>query len=144
MSNLLGVSSSEQEKASGLGASSRFGRFGSQLFQKTMGLVLRSRQDRQAKLGEKNKFYYDEKLKRWLEEGIEAPAEEATLPPPPSIAFQNRIEGSKIDNSHSNGGSENKNPSSSEWNSEVPPIPPSSNQFSAHGRVGVRARYKQA
>ncbi|CAL5381423.1 unnamed protein product [Camellia sinensis] len=135
------VSSSEQEKASGLGASSRFGRFGSQLFQKTMGLVLRSRQDRQAKLGEKNKFYYDEKLKRWLEEGIEAPAEEATLPPPPSIAFQNRIEGSKIDNSHSNGGSEHKNPSSSEWNSEVPPIPPSSNQFSAHGRVGVRARY---
>lgn len=43
-----------------------------------------------AKLGEKNKFYYDEKLKRWVEEGAESPAEEAALPPPPTTAtFQN-------------------------------------------------------
>lgn len=40
-------SSDTQEKASVSGGSSRFGRFGSQLFQKTVGLVLRSRPDRQ-------------------------------------------------------------------------------------------------
>lgn len=36
-----------QEKASGAGGSSRLGRIGSQIFQKTVGLVLRSRSDRQ-------------------------------------------------------------------------------------------------
>ncbi|KAI8022696.1 hypothetical protein LOK49_LG03G02582 [Camellia lanceoleosa] len=59
-----GSSLDMQEKASGAGGSSRLGRIGSQIFQKTVGLVLRSRSDRQAKLGEKNKFYYDENLKR--------------------------------------------------------------------------------
>lgn len=38
------------------------------------------------KLGETNKFYYDEKLKRWTEEGADLLAEEATLLPPPTIA----------------------------------------------------------
>ncbi|KAE9459402.1 hypothetical protein C3L33_08687, partial [Rhododendron williamsianum] len=74
---------------------SRFGRFsfGAQLLQKTVGLVLKPRQDRQAKLGEQNRFYYDEKLKRWVEEGAEAPAEEAALPPPPTIPeFHNGIQ----------------------------------------------------
>ncbi|KAI8022480.1 hypothetical protein LOK49_LG03G02577 [Camellia lanceoleosa] len=59
-----GSSLDMQEKASGAGGSSSLGRIGSQIFQKTVGLVLRSRSDRQAKLGEKNKFYYDENLKR--------------------------------------------------------------------------------
>lgn len=133
-----------QEKASGAGGSSRLGRIGSQIFQKTVGLVLRSRSDRQAKLGEKNKFYYDENLKRWLEEGAEPPGDEPALPPPPtSASLQNRTAdhtGPKIDNLHSNSELEYKSPSS-EWNSGIPPIPPSSNHFSAHGRMGVRARY---
>uniref|UniRef100_A0A5B7BHJ8 Protein transport protein sec16 n=1 Tax=Davidia involucrata TaxID=16924 RepID=A0A5B7BHJ8_DAVIN len=142
------VSPDTQEKASVSGGSSRFGRFGSQIFKKTMGLVLRSRPDRQAKLGEKNKFYYDEKLKRWVEEGAETPAEEAALPPPPTTAaFQSRMpdynlkDGTKIENLNTDGVPENKSPNPSERNSGIPPIPPSSNQFSARGRMGVRARY---
>ncbi|CAL5398066.1 unnamed protein product [Camellia sinensis] len=131
-----GSSPDMQEKASGAGGSSCLGRIGSQIFQKTVGLVLRSRSDQQAKLGEKNKFYYDENLKRWLEEGAEPPGDEPALPPPPrSTSLQNRTTdytGPKIDNLHSN---------SSEWNSGIPPIPPSSNHFSAHGRMGVCARY---
>lgn len=99
-----------------------------------------------AKLGEKNKFYYDENLKRWLEEGAEPPGDEpALLPPPTSASLQNRTAdhtGPKIDNLHSNSELEYKSPSS-EWNSGIPPIPPSSNHFSAHGRMGVRARYAQ-
>mmetsp|Transcript_33062 Transcript_33062/g.55347 ORF Transcript_33062/g.55347 Transcript_33062/m.55347 type:complete len:579 (+) Transcript_33062:245-1981(+) len=44
---------------------------------------------KRADLGEKNKFYYDEKLKRWVDPTAEATEEEDTteqaLPPPPSI-----------------------------------------------------------
>ncbi|XP_022757013.1 protein transport protein SEC16A homolog isoform X2 [Durio zibethinus] len=139
-------SSGTQEKVAVSSGSSRFGRFGSQLFQKTVGLVLRSRPDRQAKLGEKNKFYYDEKLKRWVEEGAEPPAEEAALPPPPtSTAFQNGMNDLSIKDTPQNESthkiSENKSLISSEWSSGIPPIPPSSNQFSARARMGVRSRY---
>nr|XP_043629529.1 protein transport protein SEC16B homolog [Erigeron canadensis] len=121
----------------------RFG-FGSQLFQKTVGLVLKPRQDKQAKLGETNKFYYDDKLKRWVEEGVDPQAEEASLPPPPTMAtFQNGTpdHGSKGDakseGTLNNGVAE----FSSSKSSGIPPIPATSNQFSARGRMGVRARY---
>ncbi|XP_062175567.1 protein transport protein SEC16B homolog isoform X2 [Alnus glutinosa] len=142
-------SSGTQQKALASGGSSRFGRFGSQLFQKTVGLVLRSRPDRQARLGEKNRFYYDEKLKRWVEEGAEPPpVEEAVLPPPPTTAaFQNGMEDYNMKDAqktgvfHSYDGRETKSPFSSERSSGIPPIPPSSNQFSARGRVGVHSRY---
>ncbi|KAE8650058.1 protein transport protein SEC16B homolog [Cucumis sativus] len=150
-------SSKESMSADGQGKTSdsrtsrftRFG-FGSQLLQKTVGLVLRPRPGRQAKLGEKNKFYYDEKLKRWVEEGAEAPAEEAALPPPPTTApFQNggtdynlRSALKKEAPSH-DGIAEfpSPNPTPAENISGIPPIPPSSNQFSARGRMGVRSRY---
>jgi hypothetical protein len=48
-SSTEGTSSSAQSKASGPVVSSRFGRFGfgSQLLQKTVGLVLRPRSDKQ-------------------------------------------------------------------------------------------------
>lgn len=97
-------------------------------------------------MGEKNKFYYDEKLKRWVEEGAELPAEETALPPPPTTAaFQNgsneynlksalRTEGSPP-----NEGSSIRT-SSPELGPGMPPIPPSSNQFSARSRLGVRSR----
>ena len=99
----------------------------------------------QAKLGETNKFYYDEKLKRWVEEGAEPPAEEAALPPPPtSAAFQNGMmndltmqDTPKAENCHTS--SDNKSPISSEGSSGIPPIPPSSNQYRT--RMGVRSRY---
>ncbi|KAF3448329.1 hypothetical protein FNV43_RR09042 [Rhamnella rubrinervis] len=138
-----------QGKASVSGGSSRFPRFGfgSQLLQKTMGLVLRPRPGKQAKLGEKNKFYYDEKLKRWVEEGVEPPAEEAALPPPPTAISQNGTSdynlksAMKKDGSPSNGSPDFKNSTPSEHTSGIPPIPPSSNQFSARGRMGVRSRY---
>jgi hypothetical protein len=97
-----------------------------------------------AKLGEKNKFYYDEKLKRWVEEGTEPPPEEAALPPPPTTApFPNGMQDYNVRDApktgefHSDAGLETKSPSSG-----IPPIPPSSNQFSARGRMGVRSRYR--
>ncbi|GMI73565.1 hypothetical protein like AT5G47490 [Hibiscus trionum] len=139
-------SAGKQEKAAVSSGPSRFGRFGSQLFQKTVGLVLRSRPDRQAKLGEENKFYYDEKLKRWVEEGAAPPAEETALPPPPTnAAFLNGVndlsvnDAPKTESFHAS--SENKSSISSERSSGIPPIPASSNQYSARARMGVRSRY---
>ncbi|XP_075086584.1 protein transport protein SEC16B homolog [Nicotiana tabacum] len=144
-------SSNTGSNASGAGGTSRFRRFsfGSQLLQKTVGLVLKPRQGRQAKLGETNKFYYDEKLKRWVEEGAELPAEEPALAPPPTTAvFQNGAldynlksvlkSESSICN---NGFLEMKSPTSADNGSGIPPLPPTSNQFSARSRVGVRSRY---
>ncbi|KAK1419057.1 hypothetical protein QVD17_28214 [Tagetes erecta] len=134
-------STDSQRKAS---STSRFGRFGSQLFEKTLGLVLKPWPDKQAKLGEKNKFYYDEKLKRWVEEGVDPPAEEAAIAPPPTMtSFQNGTpeytskSAAKSEGSLSNGSSE----FSSSKSSEKPPIPAASGQFSARGRAGVRSRY---
>ncbi|RDX87139.1 Protein transport protein SEC16B-like protein, partial [Mucuna pruriens] len=143
-----GASPDTQEKTSVPGGPSRFSRFGfgSQLLQKTMGLVLGPRPGRQAKLGDKNKFYYDEKLKRWVEEGVEPPSEETALPPPPTVAFQNGSSeynlksALKNEGSHSNEGYDLKT-SSPELSSGIPPIPPSTNKFSARGRIGVRSRY---
>ncbi|KAK9120625.1 hypothetical protein Syun_018242 [Stephania yunnanensis] len=140
-----GASSDSQSKPMVTAGASRFGRLGSNLLQKTMGWVSRSRNDRQAKLGEKNKFYYDEKLKRWVEEGVDPPAEETALPPPPTAtSFQNghMEDSSKSSGLPSNGWPEVKTPIPPEHNSGgMPPIPPSSNQFSARGRMGVRSRY---
>ncbi|KAK7330766.1 hypothetical protein VNO77_24965 [Canavalia gladiata] len=145
-----GSSPDTQGKASVSGGTSRFSRFGfgSQLLQKTVGLVLRPRPGQQAKLGEKNKFYYDEKLKRWVEEGAEPPPEGTALPPPPTTAtFQNGSteynlkSALKNEGSPSNEGSDLKTSTSAELTPGIPPIPPSTNQFSARGRFGVRARY---
>ncbi|KAF8032818.1 hypothetical protein BT93_D1641 [Corymbia citriodora subsp. variegata] len=139
-----------QGKVSASERTSRFGRFGfgSQLLQKTVGLVMRPRSDRQAKLGEKNKFYYDEKLKRWVEEGVEPPAEEPALAPPPTTtAFQNGMpdynlkSALKSEGHVPNGSPDFRSPTPSDHTSGIPPIPPSSNQFSARGRMGVRSRY---
>ncbi|XP_071690032.1 protein transport protein SEC16B homolog isoform X2 [Rutidosis leptorrhynchoides] len=129
-----------QIKASSSSRFRRFG-FGSQLFQKTVGLVLKPRQDKQAKLGETNKFYYDDKLKRWVEEGVDQPAEEAALPPPPTTSsFQNGTSDHVSKSGAKSEGSINNEFSSSK-NSGIPPIPATSSQFSARGRTGVRARY---
>nr|GME15990.1 protein transport protein SEC16B homolog [Ipomoea batatas] len=150
-------STTTQENASG-GGTSRFSRFsfGSQIIQKTVGLVLKSRQGRQAKLGDQNKFYYDEKLKRWVEEGAEPPAEEPTIAPPPTAAsFQNGASDYNLRNApseynlrsalknegSSNGTPELKSPSPVDSGSGMPPLPPTSNQFSARSRTSVRSRY---
>ncbi|CAI0413262.1 unnamed protein product [Linum tenue] len=149
-SSTAGSPSSSQDKTSSSTGGLRLGRFafGSQLLQKTVGLVLRPRSDKQAKLGEKNKFYYDEKLKRWVEEGVEPPAEEAALPPPPTTAvFQNGASDYNLKSALKNEGSppsgspKFRSSATQEHSSGIPPIPTSSNQFSARGRMGVRARY---
>nr|KYP67164.1 Protein transport protein Sec16B [Cajanus cajan] len=143
------TSPDSQGKAQASGATSRFSRFGfgSQLLQKTVGLVLKPRSGRQAKLGEKNKFYYDEKLKTWVEEGAELPVEEAALPPPPTTAaFKN---GSTEYNLRSALKTESSPPiegsnirtSSPELSPGMAPKPPTANQFSAWGHLGVRSRY---
>ncbi|XP_074317401.1 protein transport protein SEC16B homolog [Silene latifolia] len=144
------TSSSANSKNSGSTGTSRFGRFnfGAQILQKTVGLVLKPRQGRQAKLGDTNKFYYDEKLKRWVEEGAEPPAEEPALAPPPTTtAFQieksdNYPRNAFSDGVNSSGGSPEPaslTPPGSSFG--IPAIPQSSNQFSARGRMGVRSRY---
>ncbi|CAN6172109.1 unnamed protein product [Urochloa humidicola] len=133
--------SSKAQSTSGSG-SSRFG----WLVQKTVGLV--SKSHRQAKLGEQNKFYYDEKLKRWVEEGAEVPAEEPPLPPPPTkSSFPNSIPKTNLNGPPVGGGytangfAEARTSSPSEPSSGMPPMPPTQNQFSARGRMGVRSRY---
>ncbi|KAM1140440.1 hypothetical protein ACFX19_041212 [Malus domestica] len=135
-------SSKPQENAS---TSTRSSRFGFGIFQKTLGFVKRSRQ---AKLGEKNKFYYDEKLKQWVEEGVEPPAKEAVLPPPPpTAAFPNRMQDYNVNDALETksfpavNGPQIPSLVSPELSSGIAPIPPSSNQFSARGRMGVRSRY---
>ncbi|KAH9611025.1 hypothetical protein KSS87_015315 [Heliosperma pusillum] len=143
------TSSSANSKNSGSAGTSRFGRFnfGANIFQKTVGLVLKPRQGRQAKLGDTNKFYYDEKLKRWVEEGAEPPAEEPALAPPPTTtAFQMEKSDNYPKNAFSDGvssGGGSPEPSSTPPGSSfgIPAIPQSSNQFSARGRMGVRSRY---
>lgn len=99
-------------------------------------------------MGETNKFYYDEKLKRWVEEGAETPVEEAALPPPPTTAiFQNGTSDyratitSNPEAPYSSGFPDSKISATSENNLGMPPLPPTSNQYSALGRMGVRSRY---
>ncbi|XP_044417716.1 protein transport protein SEC16A homolog [Triticum aestivum] len=132
-------SDNTQSSASG----SRFGWISSTL-QKTMGFVSKSRQ---AKLGQQNKFYYDEKLKRWVEEGAEIPAEEPPLAPPPTkSSYQNGMPDYNLNGPTSgmhtpNGVAERRSPKHADHGLGMPPIPPSQNQFSARGRTGVRSRY---
>ncbi|VFQ70743.1 unnamed protein product [Cuscuta campestris] len=147
-SSKVASSTNSQENPPG-GGTSRFSRFsfGSQFLQKTVELVLKPRQGRQAKLGEQNKFYYDEKLKRWVEEGADLPPEEATIAPPPTIAsFQNgapdyNLRTALKSEGSSNGSPEVKSPASADSNSGIPPLPPTSNQFSSRSRTNVRSRY---
>lgn len=100
-------------------------------------------------MGENNKFYYDEKLKRWVEEGADPPAEEPALAPPPTFStFQN---GTPDNNVHAtpktesfmttSSGPDKQSPITSDQSPGMPPIPPSSNQFSARGKMGIRSRY---
>jgi len=99
-----------------------------------------------AKLGEKNKFYYDEKLKRWVEEGVQPQSEETALPPPPkTAAFQKGSTEYSLKSALKNEVSSSKEgydskTKSHEHNRGIPPIPPSTTQFSGRGRVGVRSR----
>ena len=99
-------------------------------------------------MGETNKFYYDEKLKRWVEEGVEPPAEEAALPPPPtSTPFQNGVSDYNLRSVLKKEGSPTKGSPDLQTStplgptSGTPPIPPSSNQFSSRARLGIRSRY---
>lgn len=87
----------------------------------------------QAKLGEANKFYYDEKLKKWVEEGVEA-APEAALPPPPPTTSS--FMGSSSQD-------ESQTPPSATLKPGIPPmIPSGGNQFSNRRQAGVRSRYE--
>ncbi|MFS7996967.1 putative COPII coat assembly protein, Sec16 [Helianthus anomalus] len=135
-------SADSQSKASGKTSGRRGFGLGAMLFEKTVGRILPPRQDKQAKLGDTNKFYYDENLKRWVEEGVDPPAEEAVLAPPPTMttAFQNGSPDYSLRSALST------ESTSSEFATPAPAshtsgIPPTTNQFSARARTGVRARY---
>ena len=99
----------------------------------------------QAKLGDENKFYYDEKLKRWVETGVDQSQEEAVLAPPPmATKFSSSAGGSPMVDAKSSGESQGVGPngsSSLSSSADLPPMPPGINQFSARGRLqGVRSR----
>ncbi|KAJ4878056.1 Protein transport protein SEC16A-like protein [Raphanus sativus] len=121
--------------------SSRFSRFGFGILKNTVGRVLPSRSSKEAKLGDENQFYYDEKLKRWVEKGVEPPAEEAALPPPPivgtyrsnSLGYENNSD-MQNEMSPPSGSLSSGSPTPSENSSGIPPISQGSNQFSARGR----------
>ncbi|KAM0061470.1 putative COPII coat assembly protein, Sec16 [Helianthus debilis subsp. tardiflorus] len=138
-------SADSQSKASGKTSGRRGFGLGAMLFEKTVGRILPSRQDKQAKLGDTNKFYYDENLKRWVEEGVDPPAEEAVLAPPPTMttAFQNGSPDYSLKSALSteSTSSEFATPAPGSHTSGIPLIPPTTNQFSARARTGVRARY---
>ncbi|KAI4974223.1 hypothetical protein ZWY2020_047503 [Hordeum vulgare] len=138
-----GGGSDSAQSTSGSG-SSRFG----WLLQKTVGLV--SKSSNQAKLGEENNFYFDDNLKRWVERGAAVPAaaEPPLAPPPTKASFQNGVPDHNNSTGPPSGGgytpngfSEMKPPNPSEPLAGMPPMPPSQNQFSSRGRVGVRSRY---
>lgn len=100
-----------------------------------------------AKLGEDNKFYYDENLKRWVENGVDPLPEEVAPPSPPIMtSFQdgqpdyNINSALKTQNSLPNEEMVGKPPLSLQHNSSIPSIPSSQNQFSARSRMGVRSR----
>ncbi|CAN8245713.1 unnamed protein product [Cochlearia groenlandica] len=132
-----------QLKSSGT-VTGRFSRFGFGMLKDTVGRVLQVRSSKEAKLGAENQFYYDDKLKRWVEKGVEPPAEEAALPPPPTLGnFRNNSLSyeNKSDMNPSNGCWSSGDPTPSENSSGIPPVSLGANQFSARGRMGVRARY---
>ncbi|RRT37316.1 hypothetical protein B296_00033601, partial [Ensete ventricosum] len=100
------------------------------------------------KLGQSNKFYYDEQLKTWVEEGAEPPAAEPALPPPPTATtFHNGMPDYNISNTFKSVTNINdafkwesltdrEGPVAKplvplEQKSTIPPTPPSQNQFSA-------------
>ena len=89
----------------------------------------------QAKLGDANKFYYDENLKKWVEEGVEPTPELAPPPPPPTTS--NFFGSSAPEESHTPPA-----PAAVAAKPGTPPMPPSSsNQFSSRRQSGVRSRY---
>ena len=48
----------------------------------------------EAKLGDENKFYYDNELKQWRVQGEEAPPPSGPPPPPPKMTPQRSASGS--------------------------------------------------
>ncbi|KAJ0681413.1 putative COPII coat assembly protein, Sec16 [Helianthus annuus] len=139
------VSADSKSKASEKPSGRRGFSFRAMLYEKTVGRILPARQDKQAKLGDANKFYYDEKLKRWVEEGVDPPAEEAVLAPPPTMttSFQNGSPDYSLKSALTpeSVSSEFASPAPATHTSGIPLIPPTTNQFSARARTGVRARY---
>ena len=88
----------------------------------------------QAKLGDANKFYYDEKLKKWVEEGVDPTPDVAPPPPPPTTSsFVGSIPGSQEEG--------NAPPQAVTSKPGTPPLAPSSsNYYSNRRQAGVRSR----
>eukprot|EP00250_Pteridium_aquilinum_P020169 c24732_g1_i2 orf=274-5169(+) len=138
-SKIDGGSSKETKNESG--GASYLGRFGSQLLSKAVGFIKLSKKE--ADLGDKNKFYYNKDLKKWVEEGAEQTTEEVALPPPPIVGsfYSNSNGGSALLDAKVGAGTKGPGGSLSS-STEMPPLPPSGNQLSARGRRhDVRSRY---
>jgi len=108
------------------------------LLRSTVGDTLRTMVGgpKQASMGVENKFYFNEKLNRWVVEGEEDAAEaEATIAPPPiGDSFS-----SASDTNLPSSGTSAEEPATT----TAAPFPPSTagNRYSARGRAGTRSRY---
>jgi hypothetical protein len=90
----------------------------------------------QAKLGDANKFYYDEKLKKWVEEGVDPTPDVAPPPPPPTTSsFVGSIPAFQEEGSAP--------PQAGSSKPGTPPLAPSSSNYYSNRRQagGVRSRY---
>ncbi|EFJ27241.1 hypothetical protein SELMODRAFT_412239 [Selaginella moellendorffii] len=109
--------------------------------QRAMGFI--KTPSKEAKLGNSNKFRYNETLKHWVEEGAEAQAPELPLAPPPMAnKLVSRMEenGAPISMSLERPQPTPERPQPVV--SGIPPMPPSSNQYAAHAHQNVRSRYR--
>lgn len=88
----------------------------------------------QAKLGDANRFYYDEKLKKWVEEGVDPTPDIAPPPPPPTMSSFVGVS-TPLDETHAT-------PQAVTLKPGTPPLAPNSiNHFSNRRQSGVRSRY---
>lgn len=95
-------------------------------------------------MGDSNKFYYDENIKRWIEEGAKLSNVELPLCTPlTTAAFQNgapdyNIKSALITKSSicNNGFLKMKSPISVNNGMGISPLPPTSNQFLDHSCMG--------
>ncbi|EFJ23473.1 hypothetical protein SELMODRAFT_415417 [Selaginella moellendorffii] len=109
--------------------------------QRAMGFI--KTPSKEAKLGDSNKFRYDETLKHWVEGGAEAQAPELPLAPPPTA---NKL----VSRAEENGTPISMSPERPQPTPErpqpvvsgIPPMPPSSNQYAGRARQNVRSRYR--
>eukprot|EP00898_Chlorokybus_atmophyticus_P003135 jgi/Chlat1/3822/Chrsp26S04053 len=95
----------------------------------------------EVKLGASNKFYYDENLKCWREEGVDEVPNMAPPPPPPTSVSYGSNAGQHMPTEAGSSFEAVATSSPTPVSLGLPPLAGGGNQFSARARTGVRSRY---